>query len=677
MKKVCALLIVVSLLLSACTLSPAATRRPTQQATPKTTLSPTFAPTPIPSPTPTLTPVPTPTPIPTPTPTPQPTPKPVPLNKIKNAATALGYKPHNLPGTIYPYQKLVHIRNIEADQFDEPSRNFTIENGNRYGFVTQEGKIIPGPSYTDIYPVWDTFSKDGLAPTTPLRGYVVSLGDQMGYIAYNGKTIVPLNTASIFVESGYIQYWNANDQSLNIIDLKGNLILKLRGQDSSIGDFYDDIALCHDKNGYFYVNRKYKKLFGHTFKSANDFSEGIAKVSDGKGYYFIRTNGKKLSPLIFDNAENFYYSIAVVKKNRRYSVLGLNGKLLIPFQNATIANNEGVVTLSKAGSNIEFTYENGKLVEPKDSLFTMITLNHGEITVRMPKKDEDGNLPATIEYPDNYVKITNRKGVSVVIDDLNVSDVEMTDNGCFVYATSETACYVYDSITLKKLAYFTNEDGYELIKDGGIMGVIGTYTDQPSPKVTDKKKPDDINSYIDGSVGSTVTPFIFQSDLVIFEKHDKKRIIPNIKTIESLSYGYSLVSTINQKDYYAFMDHKGKVWTNFISADYFETISFQTPDTYSEYMFEEDRQMFESAFSFPALLFGVQVDDIVSKYGLMSQNNTVLLNMEYDNIWYGGGAFISVTKGNEYGLVTATGKWIWRKKVTETYDYVGSFEDDC
>ncbi|NGQ97031.1 WG repeat-containing protein [Brevibacillus sp. SYP-B805] len=148
-----------------------------------------------------------------------------------------------------------------------------IQQGDKYGFINRDGKVVISPQYDEVGPFLEGLArvvKDGKD------------GRKYGFIDLNGKEVIPLA----------FSYAN---------------------------DFSEGLAAVEIGNHYGYINHEGKVVIAPQFHSAGSFSEGLAWVvteSDTGilAYSYIDPTGKTViaSPL-FQAVEDFHDGVAQVE----------------------------------------------------------------------------------------------------------------------------------------------------------------------------------------------------------------------------------------------------------------------------------------------------------------------------------------------------------------------------
>lgn len=231
--------------------------------------------------------------------------------------------------------------------------------GDEWGFIDLEGKIVINPQFQQAY----NFS-EGLALTQNsegLYGFIDGEGVyQSGEPSFSAATyfseglawtVKPFGSPSCIDESGnilftcetcdyvgnyseglalFVKINDDNETEFGYLNNKGEI--EINAQFSEAGDFKNGLAPVKNKKGEFgYINSKGDLKINYQFEYASRFSDnGLAAVSDGKKWGWINTDGTYVcNPQFKGGAWPIDDDLWIVSDGDRYGLTKNDGKYIV------------------------------------------------------------------------------------------------------------------------------------------------------------------------------------------------------------------------------------------------------------------------------------------------------------------------------------------------------------
>lgn len=258
-----------------------------------------------------------------------------------------------------------------------------VKEGNKYGYVNLNGKIIVQPQY--LYAT--KFANNGLALVSQKADDENDYKRKIGFIDLSGKVVIEPRFSAGFgfceglaaaaIVDGEKQKWGFIDEkgafviepiydyavvfcggiaSVNLgrkriyIDKQGNVVEPIFGKYER--RFCDDLMLIHTNHKYGYVHRSNQIAIVPQFTVATNFSEGLAGVKKkGEKYGFIDTVGNYVITPEFDDVGCFSKGLCVIKKGKKYGYINKSGNIVIKptFEQAMRFEDNGLAIVEKDG----------------------------------------------------------------------------------------------------------------------------------------------------------------------------------------------------------------------------------------------------------------------------------------------------------------------------------------
>ena len=257
-----------------------------------------------------------------------------------------------------------------------------VKEGNKYGYVNLNGKIIVPPQY--LYAT--KYANNGLALVSQ-KADDNDYNRKIGFIDLSGKVVIEprfsagfgfcegLAAVEVVVNGKY--KWGFIDKTgafviepvydhaavfcggianVNLgrksiyIDKKGNIVEPIFGKYEH--RFYNNLMLIQTNHRYGYVDRSNQIAISPQFTAATSFSEGLAGVKKkGEKYGFIDIAGNYVVEPKFDNVGCFSNGLCVIKKGKKYGYIDKSGNIVIKptFEQALRFENNGLAIVKKDG----------------------------------------------------------------------------------------------------------------------------------------------------------------------------------------------------------------------------------------------------------------------------------------------------------------------------------------
>jgi hypothetical protein len=183
--------------------------------------------------------------------------------------------------------------------------------GQKIGFVTEDGRFRINPSFDDAKP----FS-EGLA--------AVQIGEKWGFVDASGKQAIrPQFTAAYSFREG-VATAEANSSSV-LIDRSGNVLASGFSFLEGIVSHGRIPARKDDKSGY--LDLRGRVAIPFVYDSVRSFSSGLAAVEKAGKWGYVDTGGRLIIPFEFDDAGLFGSGLAPVKIGTRTAFIDTSGRI--------------------------------------------------------------------------------------------------------------------------------------------------------------------------------------------------------------------------------------------------------------------------------------------------------------------------------------------------------------
>ncbi len=234
------------------------------------------------------------------------------------------------------------VENIDFVLVAEDS--YCIFDGEKYGYITEDGEEIAPCIYDIAYP----FS-EGLA--------CVCLDGKYGYIDLEGETAIPFtyDRATSFVEG--LAYFVAGDD-------------------------------------YGFMDKTGTQVFSFECDSVSSFQEGLAYFSIDGRYGYIDQNGQIAIEPVFDDAGYFQDGLAKVMKNGRFGIINREGEIIVAAEYDSIEIGDLFIDARSDGKYARFDRTGKAFLEQYDRVLS--TRGGNYVYIEKDEKyglaDKEGNV---------------------------------------------------------------------------------------------------------------------------------------------------------------------------------------------------------------------------------------------------------------------------------------------
>lgn len=191
-------------------------------------------------------------------------------------------------------------------QYLEPMHNGTaiyiLSNG-KYGVMDSMGKCIVKPNY-------DYIMRD---LNTPDFFYCGMKSPSWGLVSNDGRILTPPIYTQIVPNGDHI---SARTMEQLLLDIYASDTVKLPLKSKLIG-FENDAGFIKSKAGYMLYSTYGGIQYDNKFQKVTPFHSGYAAVCNRKGWGVIDASGDEIIPCKYKNAKTFGYTAAVLENNRR------------------------------------------------------------------------------------------------------------------------------------------------------------------------------------------------------------------------------------------------------------------------------------------------------------------------------------------------------------------------
>lgn len=237
--------------------------------------------------------------------------------------------------------------------------NYCIFDGEKYGFLAEDGEEIAPCIYDIAYP----FS-EGLA--------CVCQDGKYGYIDSRGETVIPFtyDRAAPFVEG--LAYF-AVGESYGFMDKTGTQVFSL--ECDSVSSFQEGLAYFSIDGRYGYIDRNGQVVIEPVYDDAGYFQDGLAKVMKNGRYGVIDRDGELIVATEYDSLTGDD-SFINARCDETYACFDRTGKAFLEqYDRILLAGGKNYVYVEKGEKRGLADKEGNVLLEP---LYDWVSLLPGE-----------------------------------------------------------------------------------------------------------------------------------------------------------------------------------------------------------------------------------------------------------------------------------------------------------
>ena len=242
------------------------------------------------------------------------------------------------------------IFKLTRESTSVPEELFPAKQGEKWGYITKDGRMFIPPIYIDA-----TRFDDGLS--------LVRFENRMnGYINKMGQTAFIIDDAQYYTFSeGLVPHQSG--ANWGYIDKSGQLAISYKFD--FVSNFSKRLALVQKDEKWGYINHQGDFVIPARYESGYDFSEGLAAVIDSNlKIGFVDTVGHLVIPCQYDNMMSFKEGLALVQKNgKEYFINKQNEILLEPVFHVFSMFSEELAAVIQ-DNKIGFIDKSGKLIIP-------------------------------------------------------------------------------------------------------------------------------------------------------------------------------------------------------------------------------------------------------------------------------------------------------------------------
>ncbi|MCM1386833.1 MAG: WG repeat-containing protein [Bacillus sp. (in: Bacteria)] len=329
---------------------------------------------------------------------------------------------------------------------------YCIFDGEKYGFITEDGEEIAPCIYDIAYP----FS-EGLA--------CVCKDGKYGYIDLTGETVIPFtyDRATPFAEG--LAYF-ATGEDYGFIDKTGTQVFAL--ECDSVSSFREGLAYFSIDGRYGYIDQGGQIVIEPVFDYAAYFQDGLVQVMQNGRYGVINRKGELIVAAEYDSIEigDSFINACVDEK---YTCFDRTGKALLEqYDDIRFSTGENYIYIQK-GEKYGLADKNGNvLFEP---MYDMISLLPGENFLRIRENelygivDLQGEFRIPAVYSDIRYDSYDRKADAAEDGMLVLTDADGHVESMNIVDFSEKIPCVYDSIV-----WISHDRA--VVEQDGLSGII-------------------------------------------------------------------------------------------------------------------------------------------------------------------------------------------------------------
>ena len=453
--------------------------------------------------------------------------------------------------------------------------NYCIFDGDKYGFIAENGDEITPCIYDIAYPF-----NEGLA--------CVCKDGKYGYIDLNGEVALPFeyDRATPFVEG--LAYFSIGD-TYGFMDKTGTPTLYF--ECDSISSFQEGLAYFSIDGRYGYVDQSGQIAIKAIFDDAGYFKDGLANVMKDGRYGVINRDGKFIIAAEYDLIK-IYGSFIITQSEGQYACFDITGKELLEQGQAdeiyTTWRDEYAYFIQEGKMGL--IDENGNiLIEP---IYDWILLPESEQNFLIVRDNElygiidlHGEVREPIAY--SYIDCTN-DGIFRLTD--SDGNVECIDASYFSDNPSDKIPDNHDDIgkeetSIESIGYYDHMSNYDVYGCYDNIYIITDYDSDIHNSIIKTGEPEQID--ISGALlQNEITPRIG-----LYQEFTRSGSI----YVEDMRPSGHTVSLEDMREYrktYKLydLDHSGKPILYFYAKPY----SYNNfPESYSGFYAIQDNQLVE------------------------------------------------------------------------------------
>lgn len=311
--------------------------------------------------------------------------------------------------------------------------SYCIFDGEKYGFLAEDGKEITPCIYDIAYP----FS-EGLA--------CVSQDGKYGYIDFKGENAIPFtyDRATPFVEG--LAYFAAGE-SYGFMDQTGTQVFSL--ECDSVSSFQEGLAYFSIEGRYGYIDRNGQVVIEPVYDDAGYFQDGLAKVMKNGRYGVINRDGELIVATEYDSV-TIDASFINARCDGKYACFDRTGKAFPEqYERIDLAQGGNYAYVQKGEKKGFADKEGNVLIEP---LYDRLSLLPGEKFLLIQRDELYGvtDLQGEVRIPAVYSDIRydsyDRNGDSTEGGMLLLTDADGHMESMDITDFSEKIPCSYDSI---------------------------------------------------------------------------------------------------------------------------------------------------------------------------------------------------------------------------------------
>lgn len=239
------------------------------------------------------------------------------------------------------------FRQIE-DNLNQILTNGLVERADIWGFYDPGNKFIALPQFL---PNWAELR--GKYPNA--NGTIVTAGRRCGFLDLAGKTVVPINFASVRdFSDGLAAVRNADEADYGFIDSVGRFVIGPRFE--AAGDFAEGLASVKVRNRWGFIDKTGKFRIRPRFEETmGGFYKGLTAAKKGGKWGLVDREGREVGGFLYDDIDWLEgyreEGLVAVETNGKEGFIDLGGRMIIlPTFDYVGPFRDGLATAQVSGS---------------------------------------------------------------------------------------------------------------------------------------------------------------------------------------------------------------------------------------------------------------------------------------------------------------------------------------
>jgi hypothetical protein len=484
-------------------------------------------------------------------------------------------------------------------------------------------------------------------------------GGTWGYMDKKGSIVIaPVyqKVENFIHQTAIVQHqslWGLiNRQNQVIVPIQYNAIVRMPNTNDSL------LMVAADKNEKGFANAQGDIVVAINYDELKPIQEGVAPVKKGDKWGFVALKSMKASALIYDEVHAFSDSLCAVKWNKKWGFVDHNFKEVIANKYESISNFSHGLAFVKEQSHFEIIDKKGEVISNL-KLKEVYDYEHG---VAIAKKNDGYGL---IDTKGHW--IVNPKFHKILPFNKHQTAIAHAAPGKHVLINTKgehITFHQFDSID-------DFHEGLALVKLNGKYGYVDTVGN-----LIVEAKYEEAHAFSNGLAKVKLS----KNDALALADHDHAKKHPKYSFINPK--GEIVIADLAYDHIHAFSNDMALVLLKnekfFINKNGLPELDLKNNDLEIVSGFEEEKAVvhhkwnhreyyidkdgdklfgktFEKCSPFKN---GIAIVKEESKYGLLAENGTLLIDFKYDEIKAFENGFAEVNLIHKYGIMDLEGKFL-------------------